>query len=185
MSKNLVRWLVLLAFVAWQVLMPVTSVGALQGGPDGIPVQGPNGETYYLVPFSEVKSIAPPTNMAESMAIAAASGCKSYTLGVYITNDFGQNLGRYAQKIDWCYNGSTITSKTRTRWGEVYSPPLQFNGNIDNSESGGVGQTYYRAWTQGEFCMWLPGAGCVTWVYPWVEQYVYGTGTYSGSTGGG
>ena len=184
MSKNLVRWLVFFAFVAWQVLMPVTSVGALQGGPDGIPVQGPNGETYYLVPFSEVKSIAPPKNMAESMAIAAASGCKSYTQGIYITDDFGAPIGRYAQKIDWCYNGSTITSKTRTRWGEVYEVTLKYNGHIGNSESGGVGQTYYYAWTQGSFCMWVPLVGCTINLYPWVEQYVYGNGTYSGSAGG-
>lgn len=184
MTKNMVRWLVLFALVAWQVLMPVTSAGALQGGPDRIPIKAPNGEAYYLIPFSEVKTIAPPKNMAEGMALVAASGCKSRTDGVDMYDAYGIRLFRYQQKVDWCYNGTTITSVSHVHTPTVYMFTWRYNGILAGGHvhSGGVGQASYRAYSQASFCQ-IVGTVCTWYVYPWVDQTVRGTGTSSGSAG--
>lgn len=77
-----------------------------------------------------------------------------------------------------------MTSKSRTRWGEVHAPLWQWK-HVGSSESGGVGQTYYKAWTQGEFKFCLGGdIGCIQYVYPWLEQKGYGNGLYEDSWGG-
>src|SRR5215211_1589596 len=151
MSKKLVRWLVLFAFVVWQVLMPVTSVGALQGGPHRIPIKGPNGETYYLESFNEVKSIASSKSIAGSM-VALASGCKSRTDGVNVYNHYGNLILRYQQKVNWCYDGTKITSVSHTHTGTVYIVGWKYNGLIADNHWGGVNQSYFRAYSQAHFC---------------------------------
>lgn len=93
----------------------------------------------------------------------------------------GVHLWSYFQRIDWCWDGSTITSKTRTRWAEIYAPGWEFVGHIGNSESGSVGQWFYRAWTQGHFR--LCGGGTCWNVYPWIDMTVYGDGTWTGNVG--
>ena len=112
-------------------------------------------------------------------------GCDSRTYEVWAENIFGVKLWSYYQTIDWCYNGSTVNSKTRLRWGEVHalgSFGWTYNGHIGNTESGGVGQSSYRAWTQGSFDLCLGGdIGCIQSFYPWIDQTVYGTGAYSGT----
>ena len=114
----------------------------------------------------------------------AAAGCKSVTRSRSAYNVFGQVLWTYYQKIDWCYSGTKITSRTRIRWGELPWYSLwQFMGHIGSSASGGVGQWSYRAWTQGEFRFSLVGYP-VQYAYPWVDTTVYGNGTSKGSAGG-
>lgn len=106
-------------------------------------------------------------------------GCKEFEVEVYGYNIFGNKLWCYFQKIEWCYDGSEITSKTRLRWGEVHFPFWQFAGHIGNSEQGGVGEWSYRAWTQGEFKLCLGGdIGCIQYYYPWIDMTVYGNGGY-------
>ncbi len=189
--KHNLRWfkfftiLVLLAFtVSFMPRVAEAQSGNLpnakpsQSSP--IPIKGPNGETWYLVPFNHSE----PVELATNFGPTTITGCQSFTEGIYIDDAAGYHLGYYAQKIDWCYNGSTITSKSRTRWGTVYYATLQFIGHIGSEEAGGVGYSYYRAWTQGSFCAFIPGAGCVWYVYPCVDQYVYGDGSYWGDAGG-
>ena len=109
-------------------------------------------------------------------------GCCSRTHEVWGENFLGVKLWSYFQTIDWCNDGSTVTSKTRLRWGEVHTLGWAFNGHIGNTESGGVGQSSYRAWTQGSFNLCLGGnIGCIQSQYPWIDQTVYGTGAYSGT----
>ncbi len=112
-------------------------------------------------------------------------GCKSYQVQVNWKNALGQTLFSYFQKIDWCYDGSIITNNpTRLRWGEVYAPLWSFDGHIGNSESGGINQWSYEAWTQGKFKLCLGGdIGCIQYKYPWIDMTVYGDGSYSSSTG--
>jgi len=133
----------------------------------------------FAVPFSNVE----PIRKTDISGPAGTTGCDSRTDGIDVYNALGAKVATYSQNIFWCYNGSTITSKTRTRTGTVYGPLYQFNGHIGNVESGGVGQGSYSAWTQGSFCEIAPGFGCVWNFYPWVDQTVYGTGASWGNAG--
>lgn len=103
-------------------------------------------------------------------------------------NAFGSTLWSYFQRIDWCGNGSTITSTPhgvqRTRWGEVYYPFWQWR-HIGSSTWGGVGYQSYRAWTQAEFKLCLiPDVGCVQYSYPWLDMTAWADGRGTGSAGG-
>ncbi len=100
-------------------------------------------------------------------------------------NALGVVLGRYVQRIEWCYNGMWITSTTRLRWAEVYVPLWEFRGHIGNYESGGVGFSSYRAWTQGQFSLCIAQLGCLQHVYPWIDTTVFADGYSRTSWGGG
>ena len=115
---------------------------------------------------------------------ASPQACRWAQVEVYYTNIFHQKLVAYFQKINWCYNGSTVTSHTRIRWGETYALFWQFKGNIGSRESGGNGHTYYEAWTQGEFALCLPYVGCGQYKYPWIDMTVRGNGSWSYTYGG-
>ena len=114
--------------------------------------------------------------------ITGATGCKGYTLGIKGSNYAGVMLWKYSWTINWCYNGTTITSvqKYRTVW---VNWSWNFRRDISDDSSGGVGQTSYSHYGQGEFCFINVGV-CVAYSYPWVSQTVRGNGTYSGSAGG-
>lgn len=112
------------------------------------------------------------------------SGCRDWTASVWATNYFGSKIWEYFQEISWCWDGSQITSLYRNRWGAAYIEFWQFQGHIGNSESGGVYQWSYRAWTQGQFGHCPPIPGCYEWRYPWLDMTVYGDGNYGGSGGG-
>ena len=124
----------------------------------------------------------------ESANLVAASACKGYT--VTRTGYGGPPLNlviwRYSWTIDWCYDGTKITSLSKYR--TVYANiPWSFRGEVPGSEtqSGGVGQASYMHYAQGDFCMLdVGGAVCITHSYPWVKQTVRGDGTYTGSAGG-
>ncbi len=120
-----------------------------------------------------------------SVLAGGGRGCKSYQVRVDWYNVYGQTLFSYFQKIDWCYDGSKITNNpTRLRWGEVYAPLWSFDGHIGSSESGGINQWSYRAWTQGKFKLCMGGdIGCIQYKYPWIDMTVYGDGSHSSSSG--
>lgn len=116
---------------------------------------------------------------------AAASTCYTFTKRFDGKNTFGGTLFSYFLKINWCGNGSTITSTpTQSRWGTTYYAYWFFNGHIDWSSSGGYGKTYYQAFTQGSFSFCPPILGCVQGRYPWIDMTVYPNGGVSGSMGG-
>lgn len=120
-----------------------------------------------------------------SVLAGGSRGCRSYQVRVDGKNIYGIRMFSYFQKIDWCYDGSKITNNpTRLRWGEVYAPFWLFDGYMGNSESGGINQGSYRAWTQGAFKYCLGGdIGRIQHKYPWIDMTVYGYGSYSSSTG--
>ena len=114
--------------------------------------------------------------------VAAANACKGYTLGRKGYSAEGIQIWSYSWTINWCYNGTTITSfsKFRTIW---VNSGWSFRGDIQENQSGGVGQTSYSHYAQGDFCFLDVGI-CLFHSYPWVNQTVRGNGTYSGSAGG-
>lgn len=177
--------IVLVIFMV-MALTPVSNVKALpnldrqdQGGTtESKLVVGPDGKTY-VVEISEILTHRPKLQSSQIVA-AAASGCKTYTLGVTWKDLLGIEIWRYTQVIDWCYNGSTITSVSRYDYPTMYSPGWSYKGRLSLQVSGGVGQSSYRSRTQGWFCM-IETWTCVWNVYPWMDQTVYGTGSYTGS----
>lgn len=116
---------------------------------------------------------------------AAAGGCWTWTWRRDGKNVLGATLWSYFQKIDWCGDGSTITTTPqRLRWGETYFPFWSWK-HIGNQTWGGVGQASYRAWTQGEFKLCAtPDVGCVQFSYPWLDMTAWADGRGTGSVGG-
>jgi hypothetical protein len=125
----------------------------------------------YLTVTSYVDSVSSPTPGAVGGdVVIAASGCWTWTWQRDGHNNFGVLLWSYFQRINWCGNGSVITSTPqRTRWGEVYVFFWSWR-HIGNQTWGGLNQASYRAWTQGEFkfCL-MPDVGCVQYSYPWLD----------------
>jgi len=108
-------------------------------------------------------------------------GSSSYELGTTMYNVFDIALWSYSQRISWDYDGSQIVWKARRRYVDIYAPLWFFDGHSGNDEQGGVGETYYYAWTEGHFKECLPGGGgCISHVYPDIWQKVYCNGTYEG-----
>lgn len=143
----------------------------------------PSTATLVSVATSLQEGVAGQPASRASVDAAAAVSCKWAQVERYGKNLLGMKLWSYFQKIDWCYNGSTITSRTRTRWGETHFPGWSWKGHIGSSTSGGVGSTFYRAWTQGHFCL-VEYFSCVQNAYPWIDMTVRGNGTWSYTAGG-
>ncbi len=119
---------------------------------------------------------------------AAATSCWTWTWQRDAKNNLGATLWSYFQRIDWCGNGTVITTTPhgvqRTRWGETYYAFWQWN-HIDNQTWGGTGQSSYRAFTQGEFRLCLTGnIGCIQYSYPWLDMTAWANGNGTGTVGG-
>jgi hypothetical protein len=156
-----------------------TDPAPLDGSLAATPPAGAEVETEVLAGAPADVSV---DQLAETEALLA-SGCWWAQVWRSGKNLFGSTLWKYFQRIEWCSNGSYITSKTRIRWGETYFPGWSFKGHIGSTTGGGVGYTYYRARTQGHFCL-ISYFSCVQDAYPWIDMTVYRNGTYSWSTGG-
>lgn len=113
----------------------------------------------------------------------AAQGCWYVTWSRWASNIFGQRLFTYYQRLDWCGSNGRIYSPSRTRWPNVSFPGWEFKGHIGTSSRGGSGYSYWRAFTQGSFCL-AQYFGCVQNKYPWIDMTVTAYGRVSGSTGG-
>jgi hypothetical protein len=144
-------------------------------------ITGPNGELYYVDVFEIVGEANFPAKDIQAHEALAAGGCKSITYGTQFYNANGQIIIKYSQKVDWCYDGTKVTSVSHTKTPTVYIPTWRYNGLINHTHSGGVGQTSYRAYSQASFCSYI--ATCVWYLYPWVDETVRGNGTFSGSSG--
>ena len=148
-----------------------------------LPPEAQTAVVAYLKP-ARAEPFVESRTVSEGDIHPLGAGCKEYTLGIDQYSAGGVWLWRYTQKIWWCYDGSKITAKIRDRWGETHAYGWEFVGHVGNSESGGVGQSSYYAWTQGHFRLCLPGLGCIVHQYPWIWQRVYGNGNYEGDFGG-
>jgi hypothetical protein len=121
---------------------------------------------------------------APAATVMATGTCKVTQSELEARNVLGMRLWSYFEKINWCYSSGKISSKSRTRWAEVYAPFWAFKGHIGSTESGGVGSSSYRAWTQGSFALCAPYVLCAQNRYPWIELTVFATGTASARKGG-
>jgi len=136
-----------------------------------------------VIELLKVKTVVVKIEKSKSLS-TLSTGSRRATMTFEAKNVIGMTLWKYTQQIDWCYDGSKVTSKFRTRYGTVYMPFWKFNGHIGNQEQGGEGQWSYRAWTQGEFSLCLGGnIGCIQHVYPWIDMTVYGNGGWHGEKG--
>lgn len=110
-----------------------------------LPVDNPNAHLAKVETFERISwQILPTLNGISPLA----SGCKTYTLGVNGYSAAGVQIWSYAWNIQWCYNGSTITSlkKWRTVWANY---GWSFKGDIAENQSGGVGKSSYWHYAQG------------------------------------
>ncbi|NUR86195.1 MAG: hypothetical protein HOY71_19110 [Nonomuraea sp.] len=121
---------------------------------------------------------------AEERTEIMASSCWIYTGYRGGKNRVGQWLWKYFQRMDYCHNGSRITSAHfYTRWAEVYMVGWSFKGNESVVTNGGRGATQWRKRTQGVFCL-VPYLSCIQESRPWVDMTVFGNGARSFSAGG-
>ena len=113
------------------------------------------------------------------------SGCDVRGLKEKGYNAFGAVLWEYYSRVEWCYNGSTVTSKFATRTGTPGPFPSlwEYLGDaVPPVEGGGVGQSYYRIWCNGYFRLAIAGYPIQT-AYPWIDITVRGNGTSSATSG--
>lgn len=157
----------------WMALVPLSYAFASPENPSIEIVEGPDGAKYILGKTEEITQDSGD----------AVSGCKTFTKGVTMSDIFGNLLWKYSWKINWCYNGTTITYKNRWRVVGIYGVGLQFMGDVANNTAGGVGQTYFTGYAQGRICQVVISNTCFNQWYPWVEQAVYGNGSYEGDAG--
>ncbi|HSO10899.1 MAG TPA: hypothetical protein VLT51_00895 [Anaerolineales bacterium] len=178
--KTKILRVLLIVVLSLLLTQPAYAKGGKPPQYDGT-IVGPNGEIYYVDVFEEVGRPNFSAQVLKAHEALAAGGCKSLTNGVNIYNGAGALALRYQQKVDWCYDGTKITSVSHVHTPTVYIVTYRYIGLIGHLHSGGVGQTSYRAYSQAHFCMWV--GACVWNVYPWVDQTVRGNGTYTGTAG--
>jgi hypothetical protein len=136
----------------------------------------------YEETFTKTGTISPSKLGINSLTVTS---CRNYQVGVNEYNAVHQIIWTYAWTVSWCYNGSTITYVNSWRTVTINYPLWSFKGDISNQSTGGVGRTYYTHYAQGDMCLVDTGGFCFMHLYPWVNQQVYGNGSYSGSGGGG
>ncbi|MFF5247195.1 hypothetical protein ACFY3V_23145 [Streptosporangium sp. NPDC000095] len=121
---------------------------------------------------------------AEERAQIMASSCWISTVYRGGKNRVGQWLWKYFQRMDYCRDGTRITSAHfYTRWAEVYMVGWSFKGHESLVSNGGRGSTQWRKRTQGVFCL-VPYLQCIQESHPWVDLTVFGNGATSSSGGG-
>jgi hypothetical protein len=137
--------------------------------------------------FTESSTLAPSRGSppAGGGAVALATSCWTFTKTLNAKDLLGWTMWSYSQKIDWCGAGGRISgTPARTRWATIYHAYWFFNGHIDSSTSGGNGNTYYQAFTQGSISNCFPFIGCVQNRLPYVDMTVFPNGSVTGSMGG-
>ncbi|GGT12250.1 hypothetical protein ACFFV7_49665 [Nonomuraea spiralis] len=121
---------------------------------------------------------------AEERTQILASSCWIYTGYRGGKNRVGQWLWKYFQRMDYCRDGSRITSAHfYVRWAEVYMVGWSFKNHESLVSNGGRGSAQWRKRTQGVFCL-VPYVSCIQESHPWVDMTVYGNGAKSFSAGG-
>ncbi|MGC1377362.1 MAG: hypothetical protein WA821_14115 [Anaerolineales bacterium] len=116
-----------------------------------------------------------------TLPTGAASGCKGITYGVTYYDGLNNPTISFSQTVNWCYDGTKITSVTHTHGTKTYQGFYKYNGLLADNHSGGVGKTSFYAYSQANMCETVPGFGCNWYIYPSVTETVYGNGTFSAS----
>lgn len=113
---------------------------------------------------------------------AVTSGCDAREGSVWATGVGGAVVWRLTQRVDWCWDGSAVTSYGRTvttYWdASTYWKDLGINSDSVSSPITGAWQTVaYRKQTFAQ-CAWYGYWFCWDYRYPWLRTTVYGNGQY-------
>jgi hypothetical protein len=126
-----------------------------------------------------------PASDTNAVTALAASTCWQFTKTFIKKSIIGVHLFGYAMTTNWCASGGKITSKqTPTRRVYVYAAFWAFVQHLELTQQGGVGSTYWRAYTQGYFRLCFPFEACVQHAYPWINLTMYPDGGVFGTMGG-
>lgn len=140
-------------------------------------------EKAAIIEAGKVSKISTNVIMNEKEVSIAGITCNSPRVVVTAYGYIGNKLWSYIQQIDRCFDGSKITQVSRIRLGQSYMPTWQFVGHIDSTVSGGVGESYYRSYTQGKFTNCITNL-CFDEKNPYVDMIVYGNGGFWKNSGG-
>ena len=155
-------------------------------------VRLPNEEKYAVVEYNTVVKVT-----SEDIFISPLSGDRNTTSNILASgcdvrgkkekgyNVFGQVVWEYYSRVEWCYNGTNVTSKFATRSGKPGPFPSlwEYLGDaVPPVQGGGVSQTYYRIWVNGYFKFAIAGYPIQS-NYPWIDITVRGNGTNTASSG--
>ena len=147
-------------------------------------VKTPEGEVHHVKVWKRLDGPRRvPSEIVKQHQALAGAGCQGFTMGATRSDVFGNVLLSYSQRIDWCYDGTNVTWVTHSKTPAVYGTYIRFNGIIADNHSGGAGTPFFKAYSQADFCQFIPWGGCTWYVYPWVDQYVFGSGGTSGAAG--
>lgn len=166
-----------LMFALSLIMVLILPTGIASAGPgkyDG-QIRKPNGQIEYY----KISQLASSLSLSKNSVVGFASGCKGITYGVtYYNATGGVDMG-YSQTVNWCYNGTKITSVSHTHNPVISQPLMKYNGLLADTHSGGVNSTSYTAYSEASMCEFTPGFGCVWYRYPQVTETVHGNGTFS------
>lgn len=132
---------------------------------------------------TESESVEPQATTALTADVATASSCWTWTWNRQGWNNVGQLLWQFNQQIDWCSNGSTITTVPfRKVWASGLYVGWSYLGLINNQVSGGLNYSYYRSFVQGDMALGI-GGWWLQHKYPWLDMTAHANGTGTGSGG--
>ncbi|MDN5667260.1 MAG: hypothetical protein L0G87_02540 [Renibacterium salmoninarum] len=119
--------------------------------------------------------------LVTSPAAAAAAQC-------WITNDEVQSWGvvqkfGWKRTVDWCANGSVVTSFHRDIEAPGYISPWWYYRGADPSQSNGTGGWELKTYRKARFENCPPVVGCGANFYPWMDITLRGNNTASISKG--
>ncbi len=122
----------------------------------------------------------------QSVPTVYPPGCHSSWLTVTGRNALDMVIYTYSESISFCWDGFLITNYTyRDRLITTNMLFVSFEAHVADELSGGVGQTFFHAPTQGRFnvCIAFQGFGCFITYYPWIILNAYGTGEVTAEWG--
>ncbi|MFD1936678.1 MULTISPECIES: hypothetical protein [Nonomuraea] len=114
----------------------------------------------------------------------ALAGCNAAWVTVYMNNVSGSTIWRYRQQVDWCSNGSQVTSISPAQisgyvYGWAAALGWSYEGVRNNAQWDYYGNRWvYRTYTQGAFHYCPPRVICVQKVYPNITIDTYGNGNW-------
>jgi len=125
--------------------------------------------------FNTVVSIKQTDSLVSAPLVTAQStGCSSKTGSRTAVNGLGITLWTYWSTVQWCYNGTTVTSKFWTHGATIPFPSMwRWTRDAGYQTSGGFGSTSYRVWTEAEMSFTVAGYP-IQVSYPWVDITVRG-----------
>lgn len=143
-------------------------------------------EQASVMSYLEVDRIETTEEYAVDRNGASTMGtCWQLQTNVRATNAFGYQLWRFTNWINWCGDGSVLTSHPTHGQTTSTAPFWTFNGLVgDHWHQGTTGWTGVEMYHMGYFQLCYTDVGCVDSVYPWIHQKAMGSGAWWSDWGG-